>query len=246
MHQLDSTHLLRTNDDGRHVQSDGGSIAPNTRATISRICELEHYGEPFSALERMPSDSELSEGSIMSDTDMMELDAFFQSLTRKSDDVLIAFIRTLVRSISPAQVTPVMSDVLACMRTDTARLVLDAVSTLIPFRAYLALCALIEKTPHDTTPVESHEASPMSPIIRTVVQSLPHEELLDVIPSIVQIEPETVAAPIVKAALDVLPANLKPTVIHRVVQSIPHEELFHVIPSIVQDGDGGCADHKGV
>jgi hypothetical protein len=69
----------------------------------------------------MPSDSELSEGSIMSDTDMMELDAFFQSLTRKSDDVLIAFIRTLVRSISPAQVTPVMSDVLACLRTDTAR-----------------------------------------------------------------------------------------------------------------------------
>jgi hypothetical protein len=231
MHQPDSTHFLRTDDDGRHVLSEGESVAPNTRAIISRICELEHYGEPFSALERMPSDSELSESSIMSD--MMDLDAFFQSLKRTSDDVLMAFIRTLVRSISPAQVTPVMSDVLACLRTDTARLVLDAVSTLIPSRAYLALCALMEKTPHDTTPVESQEA-PMSPILRTVVQALPHEELLDVIPSIVQVEPETVAVPIVKAALDVLPTNVTPKVIHRVVQSIPHEELLDVIPSIVQ------------
>jgi hypothetical protein len=84
MHQLDSTHLLRTNDDGRHVQSDGGSIAPNTRATISRICELEHYGEPFSALERMPSDSELSEGSIMSDTDMMEARTGHSSHVRRA------------------------------------------------------------------------------------------------------------------------------------------------------------------
>ena len=214
----------RWSESGMGSQIDDSSVGSGTQASsrlIDLIRKLDDYGEPLSTLERTFSDSNRSENSHFSE--MVELEDFFQTLTCKSESLLIALIRTIVLSIRPTQITQVLSKIVASLRAETARRVLDSVTDLIPNEEYLTLDSVINALPRDTTPLESHEEF-VTPTLNAVVQSIPPDELEHLIPSIVQIAPETLASPVVKMALEVLPTSAVPGVIETVVKSIHPDE----------------------
>lgn len=224
----------RWSESGMGSQIDASSAGAGTQASLrlnDLIRKLDDYGEPLYALERTLSDSNRSENSHFSE--MVEWEDFFQTLPCKSESLLIALIRTVVLSIRPTHNTQVLSKLVASLRADTARRVLDSVTDLIPNEEYMTLDSVINALPRDTTPLESHEEF-VTPILSAVVQSIPPDELAHLIPSIVQVAPETLASPVVQMALDVLPTSAVAGVIETVIQSIPPGELEHLIPSIVR------------
>jgi len=227
------SHGPWADDPSNPVGDSTSTVLSTIAASTQPTCAWDHYGEALSTLQRVMSDSEWSEHSRMSD--ILELDEFLQQLQRTSHHALTTFLQTFVRSVSPTHITPVLSNIIGGLNADTARIVVDSVREMIEHSTYIALCAVIAHTPHDTTPFERSHEPLLSPVIKTVVQSIPPHELLEIIPTIVQNEPETVVPPVIHAVITVLPSHVTPILIEKVVQSIPPHELLEIIPTIVQD-----------